>query len=57
MPRNDAAHSVEDFSIAEVRGICKDLFRPNLAIYWIDFLATLVVVVASFILFGGRILC
>jgi fatty acid desaturase len=31
-----------DFSLAEVRGIVKDLLTPNPWIYWVDFLASLV---------------
>ena len=36
--------------IAEARGLVKDLFRPNAAIYWADLLATLAVAYPSFYL-------
>lgn len=37
----DAAESRRNFSLAEARGIVRDLFTPNPRIYWTDFLITI----------------
>ncbi len=47
-----ANHTVSpaSFSLGQARGIVKDLFRPSLAIYWTDFLASLFVGGICFVL-------
>ncbi len=37
------------FSIGEARGIVRDLFEPNPQLYWIDFLASMVIGAAAFV--------
>lgn len=37
-----------EFSIAQARGVVKDLFDPNPTIYWVDFLASVGIGMASF---------
>ncbi len=39
----DASSGTAPFSIGEARAIVKDLFRPNMSIYWADFLGTMTV--------------
>ncbi len=43
-----AVHSSNDFSLTQARHIIKDLFQPNAAIYWTDFLLSFGVGVVCF---------
>jgi fatty acid desaturase len=42
-----------EFSLAEARGIIRDLFAPNPTIYWADFLTTILVGHAAFAMVQG----
>ncbi|MGD9721960.1 MAG: fatty acid desaturase [Pirellulales bacterium] len=44
------SESPANFSLAQARGIVKDLFTPSLAIYWTDFLLSLVAGSIGFVL-------
>jgi fatty acid desaturase len=49
-PMAERAHSSADFSLTQARHIVKDLFTPNPAIYWADFLLSTVVAMVCFCL-------
>ncbi len=48
MKQNSTQQRIETFSLAEARGLVKDLFKPNPTTYWADFLITMAIGLIAF---------